>query len=670
MDRKIKELLPKTQIYMIIIAVLLVVIANYNRDVAIIGGLGFVVLLTYNIKSAKNRTDEWGRFVEDISSDIDLAGRNTLSQIPLPLAIINSQGNIIWGNNKFTGITPQKIYGKSVKTIVRDFNIRKVVQKNISVIEDVYIEENIYNILINKVKVDSEEESDNKFLLILYFIDRTEYYKLLEIYNEEQCIVALVEFDNYDEVIKSTAEEFRPTLVAEVDKHVNNFSASLSGIMRKYDDNKYIIMFESVHLDGLIRNKFEILDIVREVDVGNKIPVTLSIGIGMNGDTLYDAHQYAIAAKDLSLGRGGDQAVIKDKDKLSFYGGKSKEVEKRTRVKARVMSHGISQLIDQSSEVIIMGHDIPDLDCLGAAVGMYRGCILRETPAHILINKVNTGIEKIYNKLIKFEEYKEAFIDKDIALQKASKDTLLIVVDVHRKGFVEVPEILDKVINIVVIDHHRKSADFIENSTMSYIEPYASSTCELVTELIQYMSENPYVEEIEAQALMAGIYMDTKSFAFKTGVRTFEAAGYLKSMGADLVEVKRLLADDFDTYVERAKIVASAKVKNKIAIVSHTKGVKNYLSIPQAADELLKIEGIEASFVLAPANGNVTISGRSLGNINVQVILESIGGGGHMTIAGAKLFNTSTEDAEKTLKRAIKKYMEQEDSKNESNTKS
>lgn len=670
MDNKIKRFFPKTQIYMIIIALLLIVILNYNKIIGIIGFIGFAGLLIYNLKTTKLRSDEWGRFVEDISSDIDSAGRNTLSQIPLPLVIINSEGNVIWSNNKFCGVITQKIYGKSIKTIVKDFNIRKVVHKDISIIEDINIENKIYNILINKVKIESDNENEKRFLLILYFIDKTDYYKLLEVYNEEQCVVALVEFDNYDEVTKSTSEEFRPALIAQVDSHINNFSSSIKGIMRKYDDNKYIIIFENLHLDDLIHKKFDILDEIREINVGNKIPVTLSIGVGINGENLYDLHQSAIAAKDLCLGRGGDQAIIKDKDKLSFYGGKSKEVEKRTRVKARVMAHGISQLIDQSSEVIIMGHDTPDLDALGAAIGMYRGCKLRNKKAYILINKVNKGIEKIVDKLKGIEEYNGIFIDNDIAMQKAVNDPLVVVVDVHRKSYVEFPELLNKVTNIVVIDHHRKSADFIENITMSYIEPYASSTCELVTELLQYMSENPTLLEIEAQALMAGIYMDTKSFAFKTGVRTFEAAGYLKSMGADLVEVKRLLADDFDTYVERARIVASAKVKNGIAIVTHTKGVKNYLSIPQAADELLKIEGIEASFVLAPSNGNVTISGRSLGNINVQVILESIGGGGHMTIAGAKLTDTYIEDAEGILKKAIEKYMEQEAEKNESNTKS
>lgn len=670
MDNKFKRFFPKTQVYMVMIAVLLIVVIYYNLEVGIIGILAFTGLTVYNLKSNKTRNDEWGRFVEDISTDIDIAGRNTLSQIPLPMAIVNSEGNIIWGNNDFTGIASQSIYGKGITSLINSFNIKKIIHKEEKAIDDVTIGDKTYNVLINKVKVESDKTEDNKFLFILYFIDKSDYYEMLDTYNEEKPIVALVEFDNYDEVVKSTEEESRPALIAEVDKHVNNFSVSIQGVMRKYDDSKYIIIFESKHLDNLIEKKFDILDEIREICVGNKIPVTLSIGIGINGETLYDVHQYAIAAKDLSLGRGGDQAVIKDKDKLSFYGGKSKEVEKRTKVKARVMAHGLAQLIDQSSEIIIMGHETPDLDCLGAAIGTYRGCRLRGKTAHILLNKSNTAIDKMLDKLKKIEEYNEVFINNDEAVQMLIKDPLIIVVDVHRKSFVEFPDLLDRVSNIFIIDHHRKSVDFIDNATISYIEPYASSTCELVTELLQYMSEKPTLLELEAQALMAGIYMDTKNFAFKTGVRTFEAAGYLKRMGADLIEVKKLLADDFETYVERAKIVSTAKIKNKIAIVSHASSVKNYLSIPQAADELLKIEGIEASFVLAPTGNNVTISGRSLGDINVQVILESIGGGGHMTIAGAKLFDTSIEDAEEILKEAINKYLEQEGDKNESNTKS
>ncbi|KMT21783.1 DHH family phosphoesterase [Clostridium cylindrosporum] len=669
MDNKMKRFFPKTQVYMVMIALLLLVVIYYDLLVGVIGIIAFTVLSVYNLKSNRLRDDQWGRFVEDISSDIDIAGRNTLSQIPLPLAIVNSEGQVIWGNQGFTGIASQSVYGKNITTVIKDFNVKKIVHKDEKSINDVLIEDKIYNILINKVKLDPNKE-DKKFLFILYFIDKSDYYELLNKHNKEKSIVALVEFDNYDEVVKSTEENMRPALIAEVDKHVNNFATSLDGVIRKYDDSKYIIIFENKYLDKLIEKKFDILDEIREIDAGNKIPVTLSIGIGLNGDTLYDVHQYAIAAKDLSLGRGGDQAVVKDKDKLSFYGGKSKEVERRTKVKARVMAHGLTQLIDQSSEVIIMGHDIPDLDSLGAAVGMYRGCKLRGKQAHILLSKSNTSIDKMLKKILEIEEYEDVFINHDAVVQRLIKDPLIIVVDVHRKSFVDFPDILDRVSNIFIIDHHRKSVDFIDNATISYIEPYASSTCELVTELIQYMSEKPGLLEAEAQALMAGIYMDTKSFAFKTGVRTFEAAGYLKRMGADLIEVKRLLADDFETYVERSQIVASAKVKNKIAIVCHTTGVKNYLSIPQAADELLKIEGIEASFVLAPTGNNVTISGRSLGDINVQVILESIGGGGHMTIAGAKLFDTTIGEAKDILKNAIDKYLEEEADKNESNTKS
>jgi c-di-AMP phosphodiesterase-like protein len=397
--------------------------------------------------------------------------------------------------------------------------------------------------------------------------------------------------------------------------------------------------------------------------VGNKIPATLSIGIGKNGESPYKNNQFAIAAKDLALGRGGDQAVIKDGERFSFYGGKSKEVEKRTRVKARVIAHAISGLIEQSSEIVIMGHELPDIDCLGAAIGIYRGCKSRGKNAYILLNRVNDSIDKVVDRLNKSKEHQGIFINNEALVQKLPKNPLVIIVDVHRKSFVEYPEVLDKVSNIVVIDHHRKSVDFIDNATISYIEPYASSSCELVTEILQYLNEKPQLHELEAQALMAGIYVDTKNYTFKTGVRTFEAAAFLRRMGADLIEVRKLFADDFDTYIERSKLVSNAEIHDGIAVAVLDREAGNSLIIPQAADELLKINGIEASFVLAPFGNDIMISGRSLGDINVQLILESIGGGGHMTIAGARVAGMSVQEAKFKLLDSINNYLKEGDKK-------
>ena len=660
MDNKFKTFFPNTKIYMLIIGALiaaLFLLGNIYEGFTGLVVFGFLVY--YNLKNSRLRNDEWSRFVEDLSENLDMAGRNTLSKIPMPLVIVNNEGQILWTNSNFAQLASKNTYGKDITTIIPDFNVQKVLEKHITMFEKVPFEGEIYNIMISPIEIKSDKQG-KKYILMLYFINKTDYYTIYEMYNDNKQIVALIEVDNYDEVIKSTEDASRPVMVAEIDKRINSFASSYQGLIRKYDDNKYIMIFENKYLDQIVEKKFDILDNLREIDIGNKIPVTLSIGIGKNADTIQNLHQYAIAAKDLALGRGGDQAVIKDGDRLSFYGGKSKEVEKRTKVKARVIAHAISELIIQSKDVIIMGHDSPDIDSIGAAIGICSGCRQKGKNAYILLNKVDSSVEKIVEKLKLSNVHQGIFINSDTALATAEKNTLLVIVDVHRKSFVELPTLLDKVSNIVIIDHHRKSVDFIDNATITYIEPYASSTSELVTEILQYLVERPKLDELEAQALMAGIYVDTKNFIFKTGVRTFEAAGYLKRQGADLIEVRKLFADDFETYRERERLVLNAEIKNGIAIASQNVPVKNNLIVPQAADELLKINGVEASFVLASSGDEVIVSGRSLGDINVQLILESLGGGGHITIAGARLSNVTIEEAKLKLYEAINNYLKEE----------
>lgn len=662
MDKKFISFFPSNKIYLLVIAVLLSVIFYYNLYIGIAGLIIFGYLVLYHLKFSRIRRKEWNRFVEDLSTNLDVAGRNTLSKIPMPLVIVDSKGFILWVNSVFSGIVSKNVYGKNVNIFIKDFNVQKILDKNGGQFEKINVEEDIYNVLASPVEVGEDRQGKN-YIILLYFINKTDYYKMYEMYDEKKPVVALIEVDNFDEVNKSTEDIHRPTLIAEIDNRINAFAASIESVSKKYDDTKYIAVMENRFLDQLIQNKFEILDNFREIDVGNKLPVTLSIGIGKNGESFNRVHEYAIAAKDLALGRGGDQAVIKDGDKFYFYGGKSKEVEKRTRVKARVMAHAIAGLIDQSEEIIIMGHDAPDIDSLGAAIGMYRGCKLRNKNAYIILNRVNDSIVRLVDKLNNNKEHQGMFISNENAMQRVQKNPLLIICDVHRKSFVEYPDLLDKVSNIVIIDHHRKSVDFIENATISYIEPYASSSCELVTELLQYMNEKPQLHELEAQALMAGIYVDTKNYTFKTGVRTFEAAGFLRRMGANLIEVRKLFADDLQTYIERSKLISSAEVTNGIAIAVHRGAINNTLIVPQAADELLKIEGIEASFVLAEIGNDIIISGRSLGDINVQLILESIGGGGHMTIAGAKIQNVSIEEAKDMLINSINNYLKESDKK-------
>ena len=662
MNKKFKIFFPNTKIYLIIIAVLIFMLIQYEPYIALLGAAIFGFLVFYNIRLNRKIDDEWSRFVEDMSANLDVAGKNTLSNTPFPLAIINPKGRIMWGNSLFSGIFPKGMYDKDISLIIKDFNIKRAAENKVNTFERIEIGEELYNVVASQVPV-NRDMGGQKYIYILCFINYTEYYKLYDMYDGKRPIVALIEADNFDEVLKSAEEANRPAIIAEIDKRINSFAVSLDGMLKKYDDNKYILIFENEHFQELVKNKFSFLDSIREIDMGNKIPATLSIGIGRNAESLYQLHQYAVSAKDLALGRGGDQAVIKDGDRLSFFGGKSKEVEKRTRVKSRVMAYAMAGLIEQSSEVVIMGHESPDMDSLGAAIGMYRGCRLKGKNAYILLNKSNPAIAKLTDKLSKSNEHNGVFINNEALSQMVTKNTLVIVVDVHRKSFVECPELLDSAGSIIVIDHHRRNVDFIDNATVSYIETYASSSCELVTELLQYLTEKPALNELEAEALMAGIYLDTKSFTFKTGVRTFEAAGFLKKMGADLIEVRKLFAEDLKTYIERTSLVGSAVIENGIAVAAVEQEPRNGLVVPQAADELLKIEGIEASFVMAPSGNDIIVSGRSLGDINVQLILESMGGGGHMTIAGARIPGVSIEQASAILEDAINDYLKEENAK-------
>ena len=403
--------------------------------------------------------------------------------------------------------------------------------------------------------------------------------------------------------------------------------------------------------------KFDILDAVREINIGNKLAVTLSVGIGRGAKNPLENYKLAVSAKDLALGRGGDQVVIKSNEKLAFYGGKTKEVEKRTRVRARVISHALLDLINGSDKIFIMGHSNPDIDCLGAAIGIYSTIRLLKKECYIVLEGINNSIKPILAKFNEDVDYAKAFVDADWAKNNIKEESLLVIVDVNSRGYVNAPVLLNMAKKYVVIDHHRKSTDYIEGAVLSYVEPYASSTSELVTEMLQYMIEKPKIKQIEAEALLAGICIDTKNFSFKTGVRTFEAAGFLRRLGADTIDVKRLFADNLDVYLKRAEIIKSAKLENNIAIAVCPPNIEDSVLAAQAADELLNITGIQASFVLVKIEEDIFISGRSLGEINVQLILESLGGGGHMTMAGAKFSKIPMELAVDKLKTAMDKYL-------------
>lgn len=475
-------------------------------------------------------------------------------------------------------------------------------------------------------------------------------------------LVSLIFIDNYDEVLDTIEDVRHPLLLALVDRKLNKMAYDLGGIVKKFEKDKYIFLFSQDKLEYLKENKFPILDSVREIDMGNKLPITLSIGIGLNASNLYQSMEFARAAIDLALSRGGDQVLIKDQEKYYFFGGHSKEIGVNNRVRARVKAFALTELIEEASNVVIMGHKNCDLDCLGSAIGVFSIVNGMQKNCSIVLNKVTSAVSILYRRIIDDSRYIGVFVDGETALEEIDEKTLLIVVDTHKPSICEAPELLEKVNKIVVFDHHRKSAEFIDNAVLTYHEPYASSASELITEMLLYTNRSITLTNTEADALLAGITVDTKNFAFKTGTKTFEAAAYLRRNGADPVRVRTLFKSSIDIYKARAEIVANAEIylENMAISVCNTEIDNPILLAAQAADELLNIDSIEASFVLCHNNNNIYICARSLEHINVQVIMEKLGGGGHQSVSAVQLNDTTIKEAIARLKTAIEDYLKEE----------
>lgn len=659
-NRFFKLLIPDTRIYLIIISVFIVLISFYNRVIGVIGIFVLAYLIYYNLKISNIRREEWTRYIEGLSSDIDSATKQAILNLPIPLTIIEFDGTVTWYNSKFLEIIDRKdILEKDIQDIVPEFSLKNVLQNKKDKINEIKINDRYFMVLYNIIKLSKEHASN--YIIMLYWVEKTEYHLLKKNYEDTRMVVALIQVDNYDEVMQTTEEAVRPMLVAEIDQRLNLWASRVNGLMRKYSKDKFIVVFEKQHLATLESRKFDFLDEIREISLGNKLPLTLSIGVGTEGENPLKSCEFANGAKDLALGRGGDQAVIKKNEKISFYGGKTKAVEKRTKVKARVISHALKQLIEQSENVIVMGHKNSDLDAFGSAIGIYRAAKNLKKEAFIVLNGPNPSIKVLMNRIMQREDYRKAIISCEDAKLRIANNSLLVVVDTHRPSFTECPELLKMTDNIVVIDHHRRGTEYIENTVLNYHETYVSSTSELVTEVLFYMDDKVNVDQIEAEALLAGIAVDTKNFTFKTGVRTFEAASILRRAGADTTVVKQLFQDDLETILARADVIKDAKIIRETVAISTCKNVKNIqLIAAQAADELLNIRGITASFVLGmKEDGLIFISGRSMGDINVQVILEKLGGGGHLTVAGAQLEGYTMEEGIKQVIKVIEEYFEE-----------
>ncbi len=560
--------------------------------------------------------------------------------IPFSFLKIAPDGAFISYNVVFEkNILPYIEEKSNIKDILEDFNFDKEEQQGI-------INQKGYNIFVKR----NEQNYD------LFFSE-------IKILDKYKTTVGLVVIDNYDEVL-DCLEEFRhPLILAIVDRKIKKMAKDLGGVVKKFEKDKYILIISKENLDELKENRFDILDSIREIDMGNTIPVTLSIGIGTNGENLDENMEFARVSLDLALSRGGDQVVIKDNENYQFFGGHSKEGNRNSRVRARVKAYALTELIEDASNVLIMGHRYTDLDCMGAGIGVYSIVSALEKNCKIVLNDVTSSVSYLYDRIIEDEKYKNAFVSSEEALKLVNRKTLLIIVDVYKQGLCECPELVDKAKKIVVFDHHRKGVDYIENAVLTYHEPYASSTCELITEMLMYINKTIPIKQVEADAILAGIIVDTKNFAFKTGIKTFEAAAFLKKKGADTIRVKKLFKNSLDCYNARANVVSNMKLyRDNLAISVLEDIVDNpLLVVAQACDELLNIDNINASFVLCKLNDKISISARSFGEINVQIIMEKLGGGGHQSISATQIPNVTIEQAIDMLKEAIDEYFKEED---------
>lgn len=650
---------PRASLYLWIILTMLIVITIMDWRIAVPGYVLLAFLTYYNIRSGYRRRNEITKYIENLTFNIDTATKDTLLNFPMPLVVTDLDGTIIWYNSSFRKIFDgEELLEKTISNLVEELNPETLAGENVNISRQVFLNGMHYKVLCNFAKIEKKAESSN-YILILYFIDTSELMETKKKLQDEKVVTGLVIIDNYDDLMQSMEDTSRPQMLAEIEKKVIHWMSFTYGLIKKFERDKYLFIFEYKYLKELEDKKFEILDAVKEINIGNKIPVTLSLGFGLNGKTISESFHSAGAALDIALGRGGDQVVIKNGDNFSFFGGRTRELEKRTKVKARVIAYALRELIDQSASVFIMGHENADVDSLGSSLGLYRVVKSREKEAYIVLEHSNPTIDNLVAKIHKNQEYEGVLISKNTALDRMGKKSLLIIVDTHRPSFTEAQELITKTGQVVVIDHHRKGADFIQDTVLTYQETYASSTCELVTEILQYIDEKLRLKPLEAEALFAGIVVDTKNFTFKTGVRTFEAASFLRRQGVDTVAVKQLFQNDLLTYSSISNVVKEAEIiGNEIAISVCQQSVKNsQLVAAKAADELLNLSGIIAAFVLSYVGNEVWISGRSLGDINVQMILEKLGGGGHLTVAGAQLPGISLEDARVKLKYAIMEYM-------------
>jgi len=597
-----------------------------------------------------SRRKKMKEYIGDDAGDNDgLQNNEALFMSMSPIAGVRVDGSVAWYNSAFKELF-STVTDKKISELIPEINIRKIYDKSDNDTITAKIGDDIYNVRTNVKRRMAPDHAS----VMLYLENITEVLQLREALENEKCAVAHIMVDNFDEVIASITEEERLDVTNLIDKNIIGYMQDAGALVKKLEKDKYLCVLTKQQLNSLIKDKFELVNNVKNFYQGIKNPPTVSIGIGTDGETLYRSNISAGKALEMALGRGGDQVVIRENGKFRYFGGNSKETEKRTKVKARIMARNLRELMENADNILVMGHRNSDADAIGAAIGVASMAEYIKKKAKVLLITKDDTVQMLLRKIEDNHYHDDMFINKAGLKEFITPKTLLVICDTHVPEYTEMPELIEQIKTKVVIDHHRRSESFISNADIVYHEPFASSTCEMVAEIMQYFGNHYSVSTVDAETLYAGIAVDTKNFTFKTGVRTFEAAAYLRAVGVDTLHVKKLFRESIDNYKLKACIVTEAQLYGDNIAISLFSGVVPHLVIAEAADEMLEINDIKASFVVARSDdGTVVISGRSLGEVNVQVILEKLGGGGHMMTAGAQLLGTSVTDAGEMLKAAI-----------------
>lgn len=608
----------------------------------------------------------------EFSAEYAWIQKQLLTEMALPYALADDDGRIVWMNQAFQEIIAlEKGARKNLLSLFPEVTKTDLAVDNETAQVHTSFGEYKFRLDLQPIFVSGTKEEDiealvsRQKLLAVYLFDETENLRYRQEITDERMVAGLIYLDNYDEALESVEEVRRSLLTALIDRKINKAIGSIEGVVKKLEKDKYFFTIKQKYMEQLEEERFSILEEVKAVNIGNEMAVTLSIGIGMGGDSYSQNYDFARAAIDMALGRGGDQAVVKDGSRIQYYGGKSQQLEKATRVKARVKAHALRELVETKDRLLIMGHQMSDIDSFGAAIGIYRIAVALNKKAHIVINQVTSSVQPMMDRFLDNPEYPEdLFLKGPQAAELVDNNTMLVVVDVNRPSITDAPELLKMVKTIVVLDHHRQSSEVITNAVLSYVEPYASSTCEMVAEVLQYIADGIRIKPAEADTMYAGIVIDTNNFTNQTGVRTFEAAAYLRRSGADVTRVRKLFRDDMADYKAKAYTITSAEVyRDSFSIgVCPAEGLHSPTIVgAQAANELLEIKGIKASVVLTEYQNTIYVSARSIDEVNVQVMMEQLGGGGHRTIAGAQLKDGTVEDAKRRVKEVIDQMLQKGD---------